>query len=109
MERQNYLNNEPEKEFYFIQYGDGSFNLVSAIGLKGGYVYFLIESQENIFDKTFSPKISQITNILDYCGSPDAQVIAIDPKDPQTRSIYTKLCKCIDDYNLATEKTVYYN
>ena len=50
MERQNFMNKEPEKEFYFIYYGDGSFNLVSAIGQKGGYVYYLIESKKgNIF------------------------------------------------------------
>ena len=98
MERQNFMDKEPEKEFYFIYYGDGSFNLVSAIGQKGGYVYYLIESTENIFDKNFRPQISPISNILDYCGLPDAQVISIDPKDPKTRSIYTKLSGIIDEY-----------
>ena len=87
-----------KKEFYFIYYGDGSFNLVSAIGQKGGYVYYLIESTENIFDQNFRPQISPISNILDYCGLPDAQVISIDPKNPKTRSIYTKLSGIIDEY-----------
>lgn len=98
MERQNFMDKEAEKEFYFIYYGDGSFNLVSAIGQKGGYVYYLIESKENVFDKNFRPQISPISNILDYCGLPDAQVISIDPKNPKTRSIYTKLSGLIDEY-----------
>lgn len=98
MERQSFMDKEPEKEFYFIYYGDGSFNLVSAIGQKGGYVYYLIESTGNIFDRNFKPQILPISNILDYCGLPDAQVISIDPKDPKTRSIYTKLSGIIDEY-----------
>ena len=98
MERQSFMDKEPEKEFYFIYYGDGSFNIVSAIGQKGGYVYYLIESTGNIFDRNFRPQISPISNILDYCGLPDAQVISIDPKDPKTRSIYTKLSGIIDEY-----------
>ena len=98
MERQNFMDKEPEKEFYFIYYGDGSFNLVSAIGQKGGYVYYLIESKENVFAKNIRPQISPISNILDYCGLPDAQVISIDPKNPKTRSIYTKLSGLIDEY-----------
>lgn len=106
MERQNFMDREPEKEFYFIYYGDGSFNLVSAIGQKGGYVYYLIESKGNIFDKNFRPRISPISNILDYCGLPDAQVISIDPKDPKTRSIYTKLSGIIDEYKQETEKVL---
>ena len=106
MERQNFMDKEPEKEFYFIYYGDGSFNLDSAIGQKGGYVYYLIESKENVFDKNFRPQISPISNILDYCGLPDAQVISIDPKDPKTRSIYTKLSGIIDEYKQETEKVL---
>jgi hypothetical protein len=106
MERQNYMNNLPEKEFYFIYYGDGSFNLVSAIGLKGGYVYYLIESKGNIFDKNFRPRISPISNILDYCGLPNAQVISIDPRDPKTRTLYTKLSGYIDEFNRNDEKVL---
>ena len=101
------MDNLPEKEFYFIYYGDGSFNLVSAIGLKGGYVYYLIESKKgNIFDKNYQPKISPISNILDYCGFPDAQVISIDPKDPKTRTIYTKLSGYIDEFKEEHEKVL---
>ena len=98
MERQNYMVNEPEKEFYFIYYGDGSRSLVSAIGLKGGYVYFLIEPNNNIYDKNFRPVISPIPNILDFCGSPDTQVISIDPRDPKDKKIYTILSQFIDEY-----------
>ena len=100
------MDKEPEKEFYFIHYGDGSFNLVSAIGLKGGYVYYLIESKGNIFDKNFKPQISPISNILDYCGLPNAQVISIDPRDPKTRSLYTKLNAYLDEYNCKEEKVL---
>ena len=106
MERENFMGRLPEKEFYFIHYSDGSYNLVSAIGQKGGYVYFLIESKSNVFNKSFRPEISPITNILDYCGSPDAQVVSIDPKDPRTRTLYSRLCEFMDEYNASSERTL---
>ena len=106
MEKQNYIGLEPEKEFYFIYHSDGSSNLVSAIGLKGGYVYFLIETNQSVFDKNFKPRISPISNILDYCGSPDSKIVAIDPRDPKTRNIYTKLSNSIDEYANRDEKVL---
>lgn len=103
MERINRLgNSEPIKEFYFIYHGDGSRNLVSAIGKQGGYVYFLIESKGKISEKNFDPIISPISNILDYCGSPDSQVIAIDPRDPQNRNICKILSDSIDAFSMQT-------
>lgn len=100
MERENQKADEPIKEFYFINNADGSRNLVSAIGYKGGYVYFLIESNGNINNKSFKPVISPIANILDYCGSPESQVIAIDPKDPECKKIYQTLSACIDNFSM---------
>lgn len=94
MERINRLGGkDPIKEFYFIYHDDGSRNLVSAIGKQGGYIYFLIESKGGFREKTFEPIISPISNILDYCGSPDSQVIAIDPREPENKI----MCKLISD------------
>lgn len=97
MKKENYLLNEQEKEFYFISHGDGSYKIVSAISVNGGYVYFLIEAN-NTNDGKFKPVISPIANIIDICGSPDVQVAAIEKNNPATQIIYDKLSDCIDDY-----------
>ena len=94
MERINGLGrNNPSKEFYFIYHEDGRCSLVSAISKKGGYVYFLVETKEKMDNNVFRPRISPISNILDYCGDPDVQVVAIDPKEPQNKDF----CKIISD------------
>lgn len=105
MERINRLgNNDPIKEFYFIYHDDGSRNLVSAIGKQGGYIYFLIESKGSFREKTFEPVVSPISNILDYCGSPDSQVIAIDPRDPQNKIMCKIISDSIDAYSKQTSQ-----
>lgn len=105
MERRNRMAHQPIKEFYFINNPDGSRKLVSAIGQQGGYIYFLIEANGNLSDKSFSPKISLISNILDYCGSPDTQVVAIEPRDPQHKKLYINLSERIDDYLVSMQSS----
>lgn len=106
MERINGLGgNNPSKEFYFIYHEDGRCNLVSAISKKGGYVYFLVESKEKMDNAIFRPKISPIANILDYCGAPDVQVVAIDPKEPQNTVMCKIISECIDAFSLPASQS----
>ena len=96
MEKQSYLLKEPEREFYVIKYGNKN-HIVSAIGFNGGYVYFLIEGNGDILGHNFQPQITPISDILCYC-KPDAEVISIEPKNPDSKKLYEKLCLYMDEF-----------
>ncbi len=105
MERISHLGSkDPSKEFYFIYHEDGSFNLVSAIGKQGGYIYFLVETKELFNNRSVKPKVSPISNILDYCGAPDTQVIAIDPKEPQNKTMCKQISDSIDEFSMLSSQ-----
>ncbi len=92
-------NNRIVKEFYYIDSPDGNRSLVSAIGKNGGYVYFLIKPKGDIRHKsTFHPIISQITDIMPYCESPETRVTAIEPKGLHNKNLCDVLSASIDSF-----------
>ncbi len=97
----------PSTDFYYVCYGDGSKNIVSAVEFKGGFLYYLIQSDKEVFDKNFDPKIVQISNIVALCGSPSTTVVAIDKEDEKNKALYEKLCECIENFTNESKQSVF--
>ena len=104
MEKINHLGNiDPNKEFYFVFHDNGNCNLITAISKQGGYIYFLI-NQETSKQGSVKIAVTPITNILDYCGSPDAHVIEINPTDSQNREMCQIISDSIDKFSMQESK-----
>lgn len=82
-------------EFYKVIY-DNNARFLAAVGHQGGYVYYALDEVED--GKGTKLTVLQIDDIIEICGAPDIQVIAITPNSPKTLKLYNILCATFNEY-----------